>query len=346
MAIHPLVRPVGLFIATLGVVQGLVWTILSVLAILYRNGVLEVTVETTYASRLSVTLNIMYFNDLQFDILYMNNESVNYFAYIYMVLSVSWLAISSYVFWLLRFKKWSYMKKYFISWLTIAAFISILDIIVTILFAIDYDYVSSNIEISLFTNAMRKYENISNFDLVILSVGIMMSIAAKGYVLLLLNLMACAITMKIILILNKQEETPVIFQQQAAINAFEPVQRQNYFAEVSNDADPMPWISQVNGGFVDDDSSWSTSMSRTQNEDRVSARRYDYKGNQYNAYDDFPQPKTQERQVTPPVAKIGRGNRGRSPNKVMPPTIPAPDYTPPSSPKLKSVLRSNHQYAA
>jgi hypothetical protein len=318
-------KPFALSTGILGFIQGISWTIFSVMCICCYTDVVTLDPdqnETEYYQRiyslfLDADTNSTTF---EYDILVKPKEFF-IFMWFYVAFSIIWTCISGAVIWASLHTQWQIMKSLFGSWATITILISIVDIILTSLIAFDYSTLDGADDID---------------TVIIVCYGIVMSLAARGYILWLINIIFAAIAIKLVVssvLKNKEPALPIIHGFEAS--EANPPWFDNSTRDLwSNPASPKTYEDYDNHGFTRSRSFVPSSMSEYDAE----VPYYD-SGNLSNRGQNFVLDPAPNR-----TAMIGR-RKGTSPVHNVSPPIPPPDYTPPTTPTtLKSVLRSKSNY--
>jgi len=332
MSINPFVKPLGICAAALGIVQGVVWIILSLITILIYTEAWEPFTDEpkiTHGTLLSYTIVGVLQGDIadkDFDIIIGSTE-IFIASIIYLLSSIAWVTVSLIVIWILEHQKYSMLKNIFAGWGALTALICIWDLILTSLLARDYDYIVTEI------NKESKLNGVLNYAA--LAFGVLMTLAAKGFALWVVNLVFATLILKLSTELSK--EAPNSNYNSNSINAF-------------RDANPTR---QGNNNLAynwDDDK-----PNFTRSNSFVSPSPQPYAPTQnYAPLQNYPTPPPKPN-VNDRLAKIGRPGGRSPPHNVAPPKppqnyiypttprIPDPDYSPPNSPHqppLKSALKN------
>nr|XP_022915787.1 uncharacterized protein LOC111425778 [Onthophagus taurus] len=185
MSVSPLLRPLGIIASILGMIQGLTWTILATMIILlYAEAGIADSV-----SRRNIFNNIAYEHFFRYDMkleAHFAGTTIFIFGLAYCVFSFIWAVISIILFWSFLKEKYEYARlSYF--WAVIAAIITCLDVTTIILIAIDMQKLESHYNQDPLTKYM--YRSV---------VGIAMTIAARGYVLLIINVIVATYLTKLV----------------------------------------------------------------------------------------------------------------------------------------------------
>ncbi|CAG9763259.1 unnamed protein product [Ceutorhynchus assimilis] len=164
----PLVTTAGV----LGIIQGLGWTLCSIVGILFYTEI----IPTASTNGIGYSIYSFY---LSKEILDKYSESIigssqfSYFLYIHLALSLCWLLISSVLLWAsITGKGHNFYGKAIGGWTLITGLVSLLDLILVGLISYDYD----------------QYKNKGNADTTeITAIGIVITLAARGFVLWIVN---------------------------------------------------------------------------------------------------------------------------------------------------------------
>ncbi|XP_071056591.1 uncharacterized protein [Onthophagus taurus] len=177
MSVSPFLRPLGIVAAILGTIQGLVWTILTILVIVIRTeGWRPVMGEEHMFSEL--IYNVIFFPEqlnLDNDMI-MNADVFMGFAAFYLPLSFLWSIVSLTLLWALWYKLWEYTRWCLFAWCAIGGILTVFDFILVILFSVDYALINE-----LFA---PNYEAVFKIQVVI---GSVMAITARGFAIMVLN---------------------------------------------------------------------------------------------------------------------------------------------------------------
>lgn len=365
MSANYLVECLALPSAIIGSIQAVAWLVLSLISILYYNNQIEPNISSSHNSY-GYVIYLLYLQSNHTTDYLIHPESFNIVMYFYMVLSFVWLIISIALFWVTLRKKQNKVSRLLISWSAITIIITILDIIMMSLLAADLHHsqalpsdqstptVETTSESSSTTESQSEFETYSlNIDTQTMSaaITIVMSLAARGYVLLILN-GTFAIILAIAVYKNRQESIPIF--QRPIINAYgNGIRPTTLYDQVEIDK------SFQNEGFQSDE--YTFAFKYYQNNENGN-NPLSNSSRSSVAYSQTPVPylfETVEPLKLPSIqtgrlAKIGKAGGRRSPPRRVPsptvpttsPYIPEPDYTPPTSPKLqpKSVLRPKSNY--
>jgi len=250
--------------------------------------------------------------------------------------------------------KWQAAKYIFGGWAGITIVISIVDIILTGLIAHDYDYLVKY-DLSQIPEAEP--------EKILVSYGIIMSMAARGYILWILNVILAVILIKFTGDLVKSEKStepsmPIIHGYETAnVNppwyngsmkdlwaSSEPEtpksiggftnhgfeRSQSFFPAVTPEEKGLYMIPYVNSSVFPSNTNNATTVPKSNSD-------LGFPKNTFNPPNSV---------LPTKIAKIGKQGRRSPPNNISPSVvIPEPDYTPPSTPTgLKSVLRSKSNY--
>ncbi|XP_066254412.1 uncharacterized protein [Euwallacea similis] len=277
-------------------------------------------------------------------------KEFNYFMYIYLTLSITWLIVSCVILWTtLRDHQEKHYDQSIVAWTIVTSLVSLLDLI--LLFVLSHDY-----------NKILSVESTPPMDLIILTaVGIVMTLAARGFVLWVINIV-------FVVILSKYSYK----RYKGEVNKSPKRGNRPVIDAYSKSRPDLPWQTPYddrkpfdNMGFKDDD---DFSFSSKQNPRiRENNRNPEYVapftprlGQNEPPWNKRPAPRDEvgnglprvyPNQEPPRTAKIGRQQDRRSPPlNVNPPYIqplpyiPNPDYSPPGSPKVRGVLRPKSNY--
>lgn len=297
------------FAAGLGIFQGLVWTILAILGICYRFKEPKIT-GATHSEILSSLLG----QTIQEDNVSLTLNGLGLFSLVvvYLIISIIWIGLSVLLITSLRRRQQNNLDRAILIWGVITLLTCIYDVVVTGLLASNY------------TKLLQLYNDNINTDTLVYAVlayGTLFSLAARGYVLWVVNL-----AVSILMIRNgsqrlKTKNTDVYGS--GAIDAFED--ERNY-----------PQSGQVNQAY-----NWDNNTSQFNREITQSTSGFGKPG--------FGGENVQNRQIDH-VARLGKqqGPRNYPQNISAPkpphnyiypsPHIPRPDYSP--LPRLKSALKN------
>lgn len=357
-------RPLVQTAAILGIIQGVLWTSLSSTALFYYHT--DENSDLLEGNYLGHLIYIIYLANGNYAKLYavdivIGAEDFSYFMYVYLVLSFVWFIVSTVTLWAtIKDKKQKHYDGAILAWVITASFLSLLDLI--LLFILSHDY----------HIAEDQYDG-SSIGLILSAIGIVMTLAARGFVLWVINVV-------FIVVLSKH-----IHRRYEKLQKQKP--RRNRSVIDGYSGSKAPWQNNStlyddtgfeNRGYRGDQDAFAFSPRHFDHEDDRSTSRYNSRQPQYGN-DYFPPgtPKTPQPRPPPirddrhtnnngslpgpyrnnePVnayqqgrtAKIGPPSGQRSPPlRVNPPNlpqIPDPDYSPPGSPKVRGVLRPNSNY--
>ncbi|ENN75543.1 hypothetical protein YQE_07886, partial [Dendroctonus ponderosae] len=143
--------------AILGVIQGFIWTVLSLTAILLG----QFSLQNTSISPGSL-IHAIYLNSSSSDTgLIIDGDSFRYFLYIYVVLSGCWLIVSSLLLWD-HFREKTVSKYYegvLATWMFVVGLTALLDVILFSLLVHDYEKERKNIEVDSPENTYEGFDN-------------------------------------------------------------------------------------------------------------------------------------------------------------------------------------------
>ncbi|XP_044259696.1 uncharacterized protein LOC123008103 [Tribolium madens] len=309
-----LAKPLAATAGLLGLIQGIAWTIFAVLCISCYTGIIQIDRNENPEEYYKI-IYVIFLNEstnTSSELLIKPQEFLIFMCF-YVVFSVIWLCISGSVIWAMIHNQWHLTKCLFGGWSTTTFIICIVDIVLTSLLGRDY----------------ARIEDKANL-LVLVCYGIVMSLACRGYVLWVVNLVFATILLKFtIKIVLKENEASVM----PIIHGYESNNTPPWF----NDSDKDLWSSPPksdgydNQGFTRSDSFLPAS---TTQENVYSLPNSEAEFDNENFFSGLRMNKT---------AKIGKHKSNW--NRVEGPIIPDPDYSPPNTPKsIKSVLRSKSNY--
>ncbi|CAH1119634.1 unnamed protein product [Phaedon cochleariae] len=350
------VKNVILAASAIGTFQAVIWMILSLIAILYYNSAIIIG---NALSRYDYELWIYHlylgndnvFADSVYSVFNIHPKSFNIFMYFYLILSFAWLLVSCYLIWAMVREKWDYVKNLMASWSAVTFSIAALDIVLMSLIAADLEKAQdiSNSIISPPPLLIMDQKNVYT------SMGIVMTAAARGYILWIVNVVFAIIFVVLVHRMKKQEEQSML---PPIIDAYAAGPRPLNLYD-STDIGAGNW----NIGFQPDENI----IYRPSRNGELPSENFDMfrpaepsgSGTPRSGPtrpDSYPRPL----EVAPAaqrLAKIGKSTPGhRSPPLNVPvpqvpngpqmPYIPPPDYTPPASPnsKPRSVLRPKSNY--
>ncbi|XP_069698777.1 uncharacterized protein [Periplaneta americana] len=181
----PLVRPLGILAGGLGAFQGLVWFVLSLLAILTYTEVIglgladiSVTELPAPSSTFRLTLVSLYFRNSTVGLSdladTMTAGVVVIWSSLYLAVSVIWLVASGLL--LRDFMLRLFSRAILIGWVAVTAAVCALDFAATVSFGVDYSRMQTYVD---------KYPTRSSE--LLLPPAFMMTLSARGFVLWLLN---------------------------------------------------------------------------------------------------------------------------------------------------------------
>uniref|UniRef100_A0AAR5PP92 MARVEL domain-containing protein n=1 Tax=Dendroctonus ponderosae TaxID=77166 RepID=A0AAR5PP92_DENPD len=333
--------------AILGVIQGFIWTVLSLTAILLG----QFSLQNTSISPGSL-IHAIYLNSSSSDTgLIIDGDSFRYFLYIYVVLSGCWLIVSSLLLWD-HFREKTVSKYYegvLATWMFVVGLTALLDVILFSLLVHDYEKERKNIEVDS-----------PELQLELVAIGVVFTLAARGYVLWIVNVIFAVIAGRV----WHLKRNKVVARNQPYISAYSNGQAAPWHQQPQNTYEGFD-----NKGYRNDSDTLPLPSRRMDNSpqerDRGYARNDDLKQeyrnkdvywnnrNNQNGREDHTPPRSFNTVPPPPsayrqepkTAKIGRQGGQRSPPlNVAPPFIPDPDYSPPGSPKVRGVLRPKSNY--
>jgi len=204
MAVSPLIKPLGITAALLGIIQGTVWFILALLTILIHFEAWTPKFESsTYGQRLSAAIKLGYVNGKDslgedFDAnLFVRPNNFYISALIYLCTSLLWIGFSSFLLYVLTQRKHQLLKNACLGWVTSTTIISICDLVLASLLASDYD---------ILVTAVNSADPLKQIDAtyLILACGVMMTLIAKGFVLWIVNVIFDVLIMKFYIDLPKK----------------------------------------------------------------------------------------------------------------------------------------------
>ncbi|XP_060520102.1 uncharacterized protein LOC132698185 isoform X2 [Cylas formicarius] len=330
----PLVITAGL----IGAVQGLAWSILSLVSILIYEKVIKVVIDADDADKIRTYLYFFLVKDDESNdgsSFIVTSKVFNIFMYLYFVLSLILLGVSAIILWAFaRNKAQNQQIRLLALWVSTIGILSVLDFVLTSLFAHDYHKLPDDVQ--------------SSIILLQVTYGIVMTLAARGYVLWIINVIFAIVLAKYCFNLLRKNSRPDL----SIIDAYTtsprpPWDLQNSLYDEGN-ANNFEF---TNKGYVNDNAEPIYMKSESFHKLNIGDTR---KNNYRNSLDtsqfsfgpnNFRSPQ-QWKAPQIKTAKIGRQADRRSPPfNVAPPYIPDPDYSPPGSPKVKSVLRPRSHYA-
>lgn len=199
----PLIQPghtlLGIAVC-LGIFQGLAWTILAILGVTFRFAKVPESGNT-----LSTMLQSLLGQELQKDNIAVPMTGMGLFAVIvvYLVISLVWVSLSALLILSIKRGQQDNLRRATLAWGVMTLLTCIYDLVVTGLLASNY-----NAMLTRFNNNIKE-----NFVIIypVLSYGILMSLAARGYVLWVINFI-----MSVLMIRNgtttvKEVNTEVFF---------------------------------------------------------------------------------------------------------------------------------------
>lgn len=298
------------FAAGLGIFQGLVWTVLAILGICYRFEdpmIKGSTHSKIFAGLLGQAIQV---DNVSF---VLNGLGLFSLVIVYLVISIIWTCLSILLITSLRNRQQNNLNRAILTWGAMTLLTCIYDVVVTGLLASNY------------TTALKLYNNNTNevtLVYTILAYGTLFSLAARGYVLWVVNLVV-----SILMIRNgsqrlKKKNTDVYGAN--VIDAFED--ESNYYQS-----------GQVNQAYNWDNNTSQVNRDRTPSTSRF--RSSSFGAEQYVQ--------------NPPIDHVARLGKQQGPrnypqnisaprpphNYIYPaPHIPRPDYSP--TPRLKSALKN------
>ncbi|XP_068081852.1 uncharacterized protein [Anabrus simplex] len=180
--VSPLLRPVGLLAGWIALLQSIVWWILSLLGILAYSGNIKPPINADPVDLFPNALSCMYFTDVSDSSVtcipcgvnkLLNRDDVIIIVAIYFAASFLWFAITAVMLTNMHKQEWKYTRNILYGWTIVTGAICVLDFSVTVVFGVDYN-----------TLAEHPRSPCAGF----LSVpALMMSLAARGYVLWVFN---------------------------------------------------------------------------------------------------------------------------------------------------------------
>ncbi|GJQ88049.1 hypothetical protein Trydic_g12971 [Trypoxylus dichotomus] len=306
MAVNPLIRPLGIAASLLASCQGLAWSVLALLGILLYTQMW--TLETDDQSSISTWLYTLFLTDELKGKIIMAGGTTIAFTSVYIVLSLAWMIISLCKLWVVYRQKWEFGKGTIITWSICTGIVSILDIVATSLLGSDFNTLNDLYESEDHGIEGLEYNAIS-------AAGILMTIAARGFVLLIANIVFCGLFLLWGFRFEAEENGE---PQREFINGFE--QRPQWLTNGSTAGFLRP---QTNQGFEPDTNQRPNSFER---------ERYPRISPQLGHYG-----RSNSKPPNNPQSNLRQQQRG--------PYIPEPDYSPTSLRKNpKSVLKSRNNY--
>uniref|UniRef100_A0A1Y1M4B2 Uncharacterized protein n=1 Tax=Photinus pyralis TaxID=7054 RepID=A0A1Y1M4B2_PHOPY len=287
--------------AGLGIFQGLVWTILAILGIVSRFLVIDQISWITHSEKLSNTLTAIMQNDASDGPL----TGVGLFAVtiVYLVMSVLWVILSSILFICTRAQRHDYLNGVRVAWGVLTLVICIYDVIVTGMLGANY---KEYLDLYNSTHA-------SGVLYVLIGYGTLFSLAARGYVLWIINLVASILMLRGEL--NQKTKANTDIYDSSTIDAF--------------DEPRTPYPGHNNPAY-----GWENEQPKF--DARPSSGNHDYPGG------------NNSRPQADRVAGLGKQGPKSYPQNILPaeqpnnyryptPHIPQPDYYPPqqSNPAMK-----------
>lgn len=200
-ASYPYLRFLAIFGGVIGVMQSMAWFGLSITALVgYNCNIGFEGVGANYGHLLTVTLYDMYFRsegctpaqypsiDFQAieDLELLSSSTVNIWMWVVLSLSFVWLLSSLTLLMNVKKSHLKYANVFIYFWVFITLVVSVIDLVLFILFALDYDTIFSHsfsIDLDFSPSSSSVLITAQN------SAGIMMSLALRGYVLWLINLL-------------------------------------------------------------------------------------------------------------------------------------------------------------
>ncbi|KAF2893388.1 hypothetical protein ILUMI_12782 [Ignelater luminosus] len=331
----PFTKSIGITAAVLGIVQGATWIILTFLAALiylkaWEPDVLN-TEPKTYGQAVSAAMGMYLISDVKIDDVYISAKEFFGWLILYFIISIIWVVISSVqITGILQEQKGKTIKMIFFAWAIWTTIICICDIILASLLAADYDYTVQEI------NKIGDSVIFSAANFFPLAIGIVMTIAARGFILWIVNITLAVIIVKLGLNADKLPEVNLNTNR------------------YNDNMETFGRVNTPNKGFNNPSYNWS--------DERPT----------FNRNDSYPNPYSREGPANfsklPPIsstnerlAKIGRQGAKSPPQNIAPPKVPAksyiyptqprvpsPDYSPPNSPthtQLKPALKNRQQNA-
>ncbi|KAK9686027.1 hypothetical protein QE152_g37498 [Popillia japonica] len=343
MAVSSLLRPLGIAASLLASLQGLAWSVLALLGIiLYTRGWEPLPDEET-----GITIGLwMYtlFLDTEFseNPIIMESHAMIAFTSIYLALSLIWMIISLCMLWVVYREKWEFGKAVgekwefgkatliswslctglistLISWSLCTGLISIFDIVTTSLLAADFSSLYSLYnEDAVFP---KSYTAVA-------AAGIVMTIAARGFALLIANIMFAGYFLVCGIQFNQDSKRQE--PQREFINGFE--QQQPQWAANGNGNVGGFGRAYTNVGFEPDNG---------QRQNSFDQHRYTATPPQSGTFEPSMRSNLKIPQNPQPLNQPPQNHRPQP----RTPYIPEPDYSPTSLRKHpKSVLKSRNHY--
>ncbi|XP_030762600.1 uncharacterized protein LOC115887335 [Sitophilus oryzae] len=356
-----------LIAGALGVVQGLLWLGLGIAVVIIKSSITVCQDENLQSDSIGIGCAIynVFIKDSEDDHRIINAEGFIIFVYIYLGLSLLWFFVSSFSIWgTLRAGNNSKAKN--VVWSATTTVISLIDVILMSLLV--YDYIN-------YEGGRTIAENVA--------FGIVLSIAVRGYVLWIINLIFAIVLGKSAY--NQYRNAPT--NNQSYIDAFDTSLRPPW--ETDNDFQQNMSNEEYNSGFINDTD--DTYKSNSFNKIRIGSNQFNNNNNteankestnfsrnplsnpsnqnwpkigpikdvNKSTYigdglglstnisgrplSDFPQNSNTQFLHESKGADITQLHSRVSKNNDSP-YIPDPDYSPPGSPRVKGVLRPRSNY--
>ncbi|KAK9686028.1 hypothetical protein QE152_g37498 [Popillia japonica] len=333
MAVSSLLRPLGIAASLLASLQGLAWSVLALLGIiLYTRGWEPLPDEET-----GITIGLwMYtlFLDTEFseNPIIMESHAMIAFTSIYLALSLIWMIISLCMLWVVYREKWEFGKATLISWSLCTGLISTLISwsLCTGLISI-FDIVTTSLLAADFSSLYSLYNEDAVFPksyTAVAAAGIVMTIAARGFALLIANIMFAGYFLVCGIQFNQDSKRQE--PQREFINGFE--QQQPQWAANGNGNVGGFGRAYTNVGFEPDNG---------QRQNSFDQHRYTATPPQSGTFEPSMRSNLKIPQNPQPLNQPPQNHRPQP----RTPYIPEPDYSPTSLRKHpKSVLKSRNHY--
>ncbi|CAH1101108.1 unnamed protein product [Psylliodes chrysocephalus] len=373
-SVNETIKCLSLPAALIGTIQSVVWLLLALTSILYYNDIIELSNSLSPTSYGNVIYNLYLHPGIYLEDLIINSKLFNIIMYLYIVFSFLWLVISLYIIWAIFRKKWYNISEMLLCWSVITIMIAAIDVSFMSVLAVDLKtahnlgWPPSTPEPT--TPDTTTPDTVFSGKDLSTSVGIVMSLAARGYILWIVNVVF-AVCLLIAACKHRKITRPSLMQR-GIINAYETDNRPfSMYDQVEIDK------SFQNEGFVldehnifnpirsDDAYNNNNNNNNSINPLSNSTRSSLVYGQTPSYIADINKPMhIPQAHANGKLAKIGKSGGRRTPpqqvaSPVVPhshyaypqtnsnmPYIPDPDYTPPGSPKSlpKGVLRPRSKY--
>lgn len=312
-----IIKPLGLAGCGIAIIQSVAWIAMGILAILiyFHLWLPEFDIPKTHNDYLQYTF-IVYLSKSTDNIA--NALVLFIFSVLYIIFSGVWIGLSS-VFVNHLTKDYSVdLQKTCFAWSVWTLIISALDLILMCLLAVDYSSA-----MSIFPEAVNAETRFLTTYL-ILMFGILMSLAARGYVLLVINATIAILLLKISPELSEEKKRQSDDYDSETISAFgSPRKSFEYTKPPSENPSFLRASSMLssNNNNLPPQPPPKPFHSNGNQEKLAKIGKQGPKSPSYN----IPPPKPQQNYIYPNL-----------------PRIPSPDYSPPNSP-LKSALKNRPQ---